>query len=866
VAKPGRGPAGDDGEGHTRRRVTGQELDAYHDERVAHVLAALVECRLIVADNGTVELVHEALVERWARLGEWLEEDAQGRRLHRHLTQAATEWEAAGRDPSELYRGARLATTLEWADAAGDDAGLNRLEHDFLEESRSAFARANRRLRILLTLAALLLVAALVAGGIALEARGSARRQATAAIAQRLGAQALIDPSLDRSLLPAREGINLDDSAATRSNLLAALLRSPAAIGVVHEGSDRLLDEALSPDGHTLAVRGDDGKVAFFDTRTLRPIGSPVARSNQVGLFGAVQGPLHALAFSPDGRTLAIGCSDGWAASVDLVDTRTHVSRAGTTSRNAITADVAFAPDGRTFATGEPVTGMTSPPPEVIVARDAKTGLPRAQTGPIPGGRLAGYTRDGRFLLVGSGERTSLLFDARTLKRARTFDIGGAAALSPTADEAAFGHPDASVTLLDLATGRKRTLSGGAGGVIEATSFSPDGTTLATAADDGTISLWSVRTGRLREILQGHSAPAVAAVFSPHGRTLYTASYDGSVIAWNLDGGRRLGQPFRYTSHPGRVSASAVSPDGLLFATSPAPNRVTFWRSATRTPLTPVLRGPVGDVNGLAFSRDGRFLAAAGSEHAVLWDARTKKIVRILPVGDHGAARVSFSPDGRTFAIGQSNGVDAIYDLRTGRQTGQLIGTGSTDDLDFSPDAKLLVSASLTGKATLWNVARRSSVAELAGAVAAFAVRFSPNGRLVAVGDSSGKVVLWNPATGRRAGEPLVGHGGGVNSIDFDRDGGMLVTSSADGKLRLWDVVTRTLIGAPLAGGNTGGSVHFFPDGKHVLGVFGSGVAIVWNIDPAAWKTKACSVAHRSLTHAEWTEFLGRRSYRNVCS
>jgi WD40 repeat protein len=94
----------------------------------------------------------------------------------------------------------------------------------------------------------------------------------------------------------------------------------------------------------------------------------------------------------------------------------------------------------------------------------------------------------------------------------------------------------------------------------------------------------------------------------------------------------------------------------------------------------------------------------------------------------------------------------------------------------------------------------------------------------------------------------------------------MLVTSSADGKLRLWDVVTRTLIGAPLAGGNTGGSVHFFPDGKHVLGVFGSGVAIVWNIDPAAWKTKACSVARRSLTHAEWTEFLGRRSYRNVCS
>src|SRR5205085_11495369 len=116
---------------------------------------------------------------------------------------------------------------LEWAD--GDaDAGLNRLEREFLEASRTAFARANRRLRALLAFAVMLLVAALVAGAVALAARGSARRQATAAIAQRLGAQALVEPRIDRALLLAREGVNLDDSAATRSDLFAALLRSAA--------------------------------------------------------------------------------------------------------------------------------------------------------------------------------------------------------------------------------------------------------------------------------------------------------------------------------------------------------------------------------------------------------------------------------------------------------------------------------------------------------------------------------------------------------------------------------------------------------------------------------------------------------------
>ena len=647
--------AGGNGEALTRRRVTRGELDADDDERVARVLTALVERRLLVADDGTVELVHEALLQHWARLTMWLDEDVQGRRLHRRLTESATEWEAAARNPSELYRGARLAATLEWADAASDDAGLNRLESSFLEESRNAFGLANRRLRVLLAVAVLLLVAALVAGALALAARVSARRQATTAIAQRLGAQALVDPSLDRSLLLAREGVNLDDSTATGSNLLAALLRGPAAIGVMHEGSDRLLDEALSPDGRILAVRGDDGNVAFFDTRTLHQIGSPFTGSNQVGLFGNAGLP-HALAFSPDGKTLAVGGTTGTGATIDLVASRTHMSAASASSANAIMADVAFAPDGRTFATGEPVNGTAHPPPAEVVVREARSGLARARTGPVRAGRLAGYTSDGRLLLVVSGTRRSLLLDARTLKRAGTLAVGGAAALSPTANRAAFGHADGSVTLVDLNSGRKRTLSGRASSSIEAASFSPNGSTLATGADDGSVAVWSVGSGALRETLEGHSAAVQGVAFSPDGRTLYTASSDGSVIVFDLNGARRLGQPFRFTGRPS--TRSAVSPDGSLFALSPGHDRVTLWRSATRSPLTPALRGPLGDVAGLAFSRDGKLVAAAGSRHVVLWDTTTKDTVRVLPVGDHRATTVSFSPDGHTLAIGESNAID----------------------------------------------------------------------------------------------------------------------------------------------------------------------------------------------------------------
>src|SRR5207249_1922277 len=195
--------------------------------------------------------------------------------------------------------------------AGGEGEGLNRLEREFLEESRTAFARANRRLRALLALAVLLLVAAVGAGAIALAARGSAKRQATAAIAQRLGAQALVEPRLDRALLLAREGVNLDDSVATRSNLLAALLRSPAAVAVLHGGGTRVLDDALSRDGHRLVVRSDDGSVTFFDARTLRVAGRRFKGSAQLSYLGSLVRPVRALAFSPDGRTLAVGDTDG---------------------------------------------------------------------------------------------------------------------------------------------------------------------------------------------------------------------------------------------------------------------------------------------------------------------------------------------------------------------------------------------------------------------------------------------------------------------------------------------------------------------------------------------------------------------------
>jgi len=858
--------AGGDGESQVRRRVPLADLDLDRDQAAADVVAALTQSRLLTTSEGAVELAHEALLGHWPRLRNWLEEDAQGRRLHRHLTAAAAEWATRSRDVGELYRGARLAAALDWAGEHTDE--LNTLEQEFLDEGRTASGReqeaqrrANRRLLALLAIVAVALVLAVLAGVVAFEQRGQARREARAAEAQRLGEQALIEPALDRSLLFAREAVNLDDSAATRGSLLAALLRSPAALTVVRTGDDRVLSEALSGDGRRLAVMTASGDVDIFDTRTLKRIGR-VTTTNAVGFCGALVDPLHTLAFAPNG-TLAVGGTDGSNATLTLSPLR-GTAQTPLVTGTTFVADAVFAKGGRTLATGEAVTCSDNPPFEVIVLRDATTGEARRKSSPIRGGRLIAYAEGGRVLLVTAGSTRSLLLDARTLRPVRSLAVGGTAAVSPAGNQAAFAHEDGSITLVDLSNGTERALPGRASGAIEALGYSSDGKLLTTAADDGTIALWRT-DGGLLETYSGHAAAAQAALFSPDGRTIYSAGDDGRVIAWDASGERRLGQPFRFAAGP-VATWSAVSPDGSRFALSRAPDQVELWQAPIAIPLPRKLRGPVGDVGVLRFSPDGKLLAGAGTGNTVLWNTASGRIVREIPT-PAGAGGLAFSPDGRTLAIGQLDGTDTLVDLLTGAQTAQFFGQGSVQDVDFGEDGKLLASASLNGTVTIWDVARKQALSTLGTPQAAldYAVRFSPDGKLVAVGDSSGAVVLWSVKTGRPMGRPLRGHNGGVRSLDFDPTGRILVTMSNDGRLRLWDIATQKLIGSPLPGSNTGGSTEFFPDGKHILGVFNSGAGIVWNVDPTAWKVYACRIANRNLTRAEWDDILPGATYRRVC-
>ena len=255
------------GEDDVRRRVALEELD--EDRAVLDTLAAR---RLVTLSDGQAEVAHEALLREWPRLRGWLEQDAEGRRIHQRLADAAREWDAGGRDSGELYRGARLAAALEHADRP-QRARARVPDRQPGPRGAGAAPACARCSPAVATLAVL----ALAAGALSLDQRGEARAKERAAEAQRLGAQALVEDDLDRSLLLARQGVAIEDSLPTRNNLLAALLRSPAAIHAVRLTPLGLSTVALTPDGRVLLSGDDNGIVHFLDPATGRPSRAPVS-------------------------------------------------------------------------------------------------------------------------------------------------------------------------------------------------------------------------------------------------------------------------------------------------------------------------------------------------------------------------------------------------------------------------------------------------------------------------------------------------------------------------------------------------------------------------------------------------------------
>jgi WD40 repeat protein len=711
-----------------------------------------------------------------------------------------------------------------------------------------------------------------------------ARTAETAQLAQRLGAQALVEEDLDLSLLLARPAVAIDDSLQTRGNLLAALQRSPEAIGIMH-GTDSLWAIAVSPDGKTLAVTGLTGGLLFFDARTFQRIGDPL-------FVKRLKYEAKSLAYSPDGRTLAIGAD----SFISLIDARTHEQLAETTEANAMR--MAFTKDGSRLVVleedwakiveGAKITILDTGTLEPIGPSIRPEGFQGAFGGFTNQWPQFALTPDDRSLATASGDGELAVWDLRSGDKTRTFPIETgmhALALSPDGDTAAVGI-EGGIQLVDLPSGEVRTATDSLSGRPSWLLFSRKGDTVVSTNPDGTVTVWDVGSVAPRETLRGHWSSVQQPVFSPDGEILYTVSHDGSAIAWDMAGERGLVRPFRFTSdrktaiiargydgHPGKFS-----PDGELIAVGLQDQGIALWEARELTPVGAPLLRTGGEVKSLAFSPDGRTLAASAFGGVVtLWDVGSRSRLRQESI-EHTKAwvQLDFSPDGRTLAMTAGSSVRLVH-VATGVIRGEIGAREGTlrgrfplsADPTFSADGTMIATArGLEGGADVWDVATGASIASVdplsIGEAFDSTVALSPDGRTLAVGGSGRLVGLVDVRTGTLLHE-LDLAGNGAFSLEFSPDGRTLAVSGWENVASLWDVATGTQYGPTLTVGSRRTDLDLSSDGRRLLMTASNGQGAVWDIDPESWAQRACAIANRTLTRTEWEHFLPGRPYEPAC-
>ncbi|MEU5048937.1 CHAT domain-containing protein [Streptomyces sp. NPDC021096] len=276
---------------------------------------------------------------------------------------------------------------------------------------------------------------------------------------------------------------------------------------------------------------------------------------------------VYALAWHPDGRSIAAGGSAAWARVYDGAggDKERLEVEAGVPKLHWVYA-VAFGPDGTRLATGA----------DNHTARvwDVATGERVCEVRLDKAVLAVAFSPDGGRLATGSHDRTARIWDVATgedVLEVRHGQAVFAVAFDPGGGRLATGSHDSTARIWDVATGEKE-LEVAHGHAVFAVAFSPDGTRLATGSHDGTARVWDAATGeRMLELRHGGTVFAVA--FSPDGTRLATGSDDRTARVWDATTGRKSLE----VRHDDKVLAVAFSPDGARLATGSHDRTIRIW-------------------------------------------------------------------------------------------------------------------------------------------------------------------------------------------------------------------------------------------------------------------------------------------------
>ena len=605
---------------------------------------------------------------------------------------------------------------------------------------------------------------------------------------------------------------------------------------------DYVLAMVFSPDGSRLATASKDSTVKIWDLgngrelRTYRGSKDPVraiawskdgrwiasTAGNEIHIWdpetgklktslkGQAEGggpkaghekPVSALAFHPDGNTLASGGDD---FSVRLWDIEKGIETANLNAdfdkraKSQIYA-ITFSPNGKLIAA---VNGNG----QLQIWNPSLEPKKRQVTG------IDAHPSSTAYQVV-FGKDTSVIFTSGSDNKAKQW-IG----LGPDG-ESLPGH------------GKPTPIEGHTNNVT-ALAATRDGKFIATGSTDKTIRLWDMSSGnaRLARVFQGHTEEVTTLAFSPDGKTLASGSNDQSIRLWRVS---LADEHQNYDEHTAYVWTAAFSPDGKLFADAGA-DKIIYIRDAAGKVLHK-LEGHTAPVTAIAFSADSTKLASVGGDQVVrVWDARDGK--KLKEWKGHTAPIMAVAFGGNNLLI--TGGIDKtarLWDVSKEEPAYVFPANKSMiGAVALRADGKQALIGSADGMLRIFDLsaAPKEQAAYSAHLAGVGAIAYGPDGTKIATCGGDGLVRYWN-MVGSGVPPMLVefkGHVKPVSSVAFNTDGRFIVSGGGDLVVRVWDVTSKTELRALRGHTDWVSSVAFGPNGQTILSAAVDKTVKVWEL------------------------------------
>lgn len=606
---------------------------------------------------------------------------------------------------------------------------------------------------------------------------------------------------------------------------------------IMRLGKGQIGDIAFSPDGKKLAVASSIG-IWIYNANTYKEFALLTGNWEKLPSRTYIK-----VKYSPDGRILA---SINNNYEIHFWNTYTGNLMAKTRRNQYGINDIVFSPYGKTL--------VSSGNDATIRFWDSQTGNLKGVISEQRGVQALGISPDGKIIASSGGEDNAIrLWDFKTRQNVAT--LTGATqnihslAFSPNGVLLVSGGGDSSIMLWQPKTGKHiHTLTRHTGNV-DRLAFSADGKTLISGSSDGTIQLWNAQTWQHRKTFNpGYKHLSFA--LSPNDDTLANAYENGTIQFYDVKTGHHKATITGYM--PGKISTAfypqnsfTFSPDDKKLLTSSG----HLWD--VETGQQHVLTEGLKNHNPIVFSPDGKFIASGNKAGGIfIWYANSGVPRTILAGHSDEIACLVFSPNGKYLASGcadysehtnKSNDTSIrLWNVQTGRQKTILTGhTGGVACIAFSPDGQMIASGSEDNTIRLWDTNTGQHIKTLEGHTGGVAcVVFSPDGKMLASGSRNSEnredkktdytIRLWDVNTGNQK-YILSGHTGRILSVVFSPDGQTLKSGSQDGSIRVWDTLKGKHIHS-LWGYFKFQSVAFSTDVRLAATYSRNGTILLWDI------------------------------------